>query len=192
MSIRVLLAAPALALVLAASPAVAKPSSTAQMSEMMRDPATQQAMARAVAAMSEAMLDMPLEPLARAAEAMGDRRTARQMRGATVGDYAGPQARDMPRELSRKLPAMMGAMGGMAAAAEEMTPALKAMAKEMGARMNEAMRDGARGEDRDYRAEDRDYRDDGPPPGAARDDDVPPSASEEPIDGPLATPAPDQ
>ena len=181
MTTRVLLAAPALALALAASPVAAKPSSTAQMGEMMRDPATQQAMARAVAAMSEAMLDMPLEPLARAAEAMGDRRTARQMRGATLGDYAGPEARDMPRELSRKLPAMMGAMGGMAAAAEEMTPALKAMAKEMGARMKDAMRDGARGDD---------YR------GASRDDDAddapPPAASEEPDQGPYAQPAPDQ
>ena len=184
MSTRVLLAAPALALVLAASPAAAKPGSTERMTEMMRDPATQQAMARAVAAMSEAMLDMPLEPLARAAEAMGDRRTARNMRGATVGDYAGPEARDVPREMSRKLPAVMGAMGGMAAAAEEMTPALKAMAREMGARMKDAMRDGARGEDGDY-------RNDGPRSDEGADE-VLPSAQEEPEDGPLATPAPDQ
>ncbi|MDP3674780.1 MAG: hypothetical protein Q8R44_06760 [Novosphingobium sp.] len=188
MSTRVLLAAPALALVLAASPAAAKPGSTEKMTEMMRDPATQQAMARAVAAMSEAMLDMPLEPLARAAEAMGDRRTAREMRRSTLGDYAGPEARDVPRKMSRQLPAIMGAMGGMAAAAEEMTPALKAMAKEMGARMKDAMRDGASGESRDYR--DEDYRT------SPRDDEnsdaPPPSASEEPDQGPYATPAPDE
>jgi hypothetical protein len=175
MSARVLLAAPALALVLAASPAAAKPGSTAKVTEMMRDPATQQAVARAVAAMTDAMLDMPLDSVARAAEAMGDRRTARQLRGATVGDYAGPEARDM----TRKLPQVMGAVGGMAAAAEEMTPAIKAMAKEMGARMKEAMRDGVPAEDRDYR---EDRRDDGPPP----------SAQDEPVDGPLAVPAPDQ
>lgn len=162
---RVLFAAPAVAIALAASPVAAKPASAAKMTDMMRDPATQQAVSRAVAAMTDAMLDMPLDSIARAAEAMGDHRTARQMRGATVGDYAGPEARDVPHEMSRKLPAMMGAMGGMAAAAEEMTPALKAMAKEMGARMKDAMRDGARGE--------------APDPGAANDDSIP-SAQNEP------------
>ena len=185
---RALLAAPALAIILAASPALARDDSARRITDQMRDPATQAAMARAVAAMSEAMLDMPLEPLARMADAMGDRRTARQMRGATVGDYAGPEARDVPREMSRKLPAMMGQIGGMAAAAEEMTPALKAMAREMGARMTEAMRDGARGEGADAG---RDYRDDGRP-SAHRDDGPPPSASDEPVDGPYAIPAPDQ
>lgn len=187
MTTRVLLAAPALALVLTASPAVARPSSTEKMTEMMRDPATQQGVARAVAAMSEAMLDMPLEPLARAAEAMGDRRTAREMRRSTLGDYAGPEARDVPRGVSRKLPAMMGAMGGMAAAAEEMTPALEAMAREMGARMKDAMRDGVRGEGRDYRGED--YR---ASPRGDQAADAPPSAREEPEQGPYATPAPDE
>lgn len=177
---RVLLAAPALALVLAASPAAARSdTATARMAEKMRDPATQHAMARAVEAVSEAMLDMPLEPLARAAEVMGDHRTAREMRGARLGDIAGPEARDVPYEMSRKLPQMMGAMGGMAQAAEEMTPALKAMAREMGARVSEAMREGARGEDRDYRDNSREA---GPPP----------SAEEEPQDGPVAKPAPDQ
>ena len=170
MNTRHLLAAPVLALVMAAAPAVARDDSTHRVTEQMRDPATQRAMARAVAAMSEAMLDMPLEPLARMAEAMGDHRTAREMRGATVGDYAGPEARDMPREVSRKLPAMMGAVGGMAAAAEEMAPALKAMAREMGARMTDAMRDGTRGEDRGYG---NDRRDDGPPPSAQEEPDAP-------------------
>ena len=180
MNTRILLAAPALALVSAASPAMARDDSTHRMTEQMRNPATQQAMAHAVAAMSEAMLDMPLEPLARMAEAMGDHRTAREMHGATVGDYAGPEARDMPREMSRKVPAMMGAMGGMAAAAEEMAPALKAMAREMGARMTEAMRDGVGPDDRDHRSDrdyhpDRDYRSDGD----RRDESPPPSAQDQ-------------
>ena len=184
MNARQLLAAPALVLVMAAAPATARDDSTHRVTEQLRDPATQQAMARAVVAMSEAMLDVPLEPLARMAEVMGDRRTAREMRGATVGDYAGPEARDMPREMSRKLPAMMGAVGGMAAAAEEMTPALKAMAREMGARMKEAMRDGARGDGRGYG---NDRRDDSARDDSARDrgssstyDDSIPSAQEEP------------
>ena len=188
MNTRSLLAAPALALVLAVSPAMAKDDSARRMADQMRDPATQAAMARAVAAMSEAMLDMPLDPLARMADAVGDRRAARKMRGATVGDYAGPEARDVPREMSHKLPAMMGQIGGMAAAAEEMTPALKAMAREMGARMKDAMRDGARGSGADAGG---DNRDDGRA-STERDDGPPPSASEESYDGPIATPAPDQ
>ena len=191
MKTRVLLAAPALALVMAASPALARDDSTRRMAQQMRDPATQQAVARAVAAMSEAMLDMPLEPLARMADAMGDRRTARQMRGATVGDYAGPEARDVPYEMSRKLPALMGQAGGMVAAAEEMTPALKAMAREMGARMKEAMRNGASDGASGPRYDDREYRDDSRA-GKDRDDAALPSASEEANDAPYSTPAPDQ
>ena len=57
-----------------------------------------------------------------------------------------------------------------------MTPALKAMAREMGARMKDAMRDGARGDDR---TEDRDRRDEAPDVGVAYDDSIP-SAQEEP------------
>ena len=162
MNARIVLAVPVLALAFAASPAFAREGATSRMAEKLNDPATQRAMGAAIAAVSEAMLDMPLEPLARAAEAMGDRRTARRMRGARLRDVA-PEAEDMPRELAHKLPAMMGAMGGMAASVEEMTPALKAMAKEMGARMGEAMRgagDVARQSDG---ADDRDYRDEVPP-----------------------------
>jgi len=188
MSARFLLAASALALVAGAAPASAREGSTARMAEKMRDPDTQHAMAAAVAAMSEAMLDMPLEPLARAAEAIGDRRTARELRGARLGDVAGPEARRLPHEMAARLPAMMGAAGGMADAVEQMTPALKAMAKEMGARMSEAMR---RGEDEARGRADRDYRDDAPPP-ARQDDGPPPSAQDEPQAGPYAQPAPDQ
>ena len=180
MNARILLAAPALALVSAAAPAAAKPdTATSRMAEKMRDPANQAAMAGAVAAASEAILDIPLEPLARAAEAMGDRRTARRMRGSTLRDVAGPEAEDMPRELAHKLPAMMGAMGGMAEAMEEMAPALKAMAKEMGARMSDAMRRGAdAGAPRDDRG-----------PDVRSDDAPPPSAREEGDQGPYAQPA---
>lgn len=170
---RVLLAVPALALVLAASPAMARDDAARRITDQMRNPATQQAMARAMAAMSEAMLNIPLEPFARAVDAMGDHQTAREMRGATLGDMAGPDARHVPRELSRKVPAMMGAMGGMADAAVEMAPALKAMAREMGARMTEAMGEGARGES--ARGDGRDNRDD-------RRDDVPPPSAQDEVD----------
>ena len=182
MNARILLAAPALALVSAAAPAAAKPdTATSRLAEKMRDPANQAAVAGAVAAASEAILDIPLEPLARAAEAMGDRRTARRMRGARLRDVA-PEAEDMPRELAYKLPAMMGAMGGMAEAMEEMAPALKAMAREMGARVSDAMR---RGADAGGPSGDRDDR------AGPSEDAPPPSAQEEAVDGPYAVPVPE-
>jgi len=56
MSVRFLLAASALALVAGAMPAMAREGSTGRMVEKMRDPATQQTMAAAVAALSEAIL----------------------------------------------------------------------------------------------------------------------------------------
>ena len=181
MNSRFLLVAPALVLLSTACPALARDDTTHRVTEQMRNPASQREMAHAIAAMSEAMLDMPLEPFAKMADAMGDHRTAREMHGATVGDYAGPEARDMPREMSRKVPAMMGAMGGMAAAAEEMAPALKAMAREMGARMTDAMRDGVSGDDRDHRSDrsDADRSDAERRDGERRDDTPPPSGQDE-------------
>ena len=74
-------------------------------------------------------------------------------------DYAGRDAEDMPDKLSRRLPAMMGALGGMAEAAEQMTPALKGMAKQMGAAVGASMagaRSGAgAGDPRDEPYDDR-------------------------------------
>jgi hypothetical protein len=163
----------ALAIALAPLPAAARESGVGKMAEKMRDPDTQRAMTAAVQAMSEAMLNIPLEPFARAAEAMGDRKAARRMRGSTLRDYAGPGAEDTAREMSRKLPAIMGAMGGMAEAAEEMAPVLEGMTRDMAARMGDAIKDSAR------RGADG-ARDDSPPSARAeREDDPPPSAVEE-------------
>ena len=166
MSIRTLAIAPALAaLVLSPVAASARDREVSRMAEKMRDPANQAAMAAAVRALSEALLDIPLEPFARAAEAMGDHRTAREMRGATVRDMAGPSAERMPEEMSRKLPAMMGAMGGIAEAAQEMAPALKGIAKEMGARMKDAMRGVDAPADTDRDAPPPEAQDEGDAPG---------------------------
>ena len=167
------LALSALAVALAPIPAAAREGSVGKMAEKMRDPDTQRAMSTAVQAMSEAMLDIPLEPFARAAEAMGDRKTARRMRGSTLRDYAGQDAERVPREMSRKLPAMMGAMGGMAEAAEEMAPVLEGMARDMAARMGDAIKDSARGGSDAARDESR-------PSARSESDDEPlPSAVEE-------------
>ncbi len=120
-------------------PAMARESDTGRMAEKLSDPELQHALAGALAALSVAMLDMKLAPLARAAEAMGDTRAARQLGGdATLRDIAGPEAGNMGSEMRRKVPQMMGAMGAMAGAMEEMMPQLEAMGKRMAQTMGKS------------------------------------------------------
>ena len=98
-------------------PAFAREANGSQVAEVLANPGTQRAMAGAMAAMTEAMLDMKVGPFAKAMEGMddatGNRRAARRIDpNATLGDLAGPEARRMPREVARKMPKMMGAMAG--------------------------------------------------------------------------------
>jgi len=130
-------------LALASVPALAK-SDVAQVAKQMRDPQMQGAVAAAVRAMSDAMLDMKIAPLLEAVETVRD--PLRDRSGydrvdpdTRLRDYAGRDAEEMPERLSRRLPAMMGAMGGMAEAVEEMRPALKGMARQMGAAVGASM-----------------------------------------------------
>ena len=155
MNTRILLSAAVLGtLALSASPALAR-SDVAQVAKQMRDPQMQGAMAAAVRAMSDAMLDMKIAPLLKAAEAIRDPDRARDVDpDARLRDYAGDRAEEMPEELSRRLPAMMGAMGGMAEAVEEMTPALKGMAKQVGAAVGASIAQAQGGPSDDPRSED--------------------------------------
>ena len=144
-------------------PAFAREANGSQVAEVLANPGTQRAMAGAMAAMTEAMLDMKVGPFAKAMEGMddatGNRRAARRIDpNATLGDLAGPEARRMPREVARKMPKMMGAMAGMAGAMEAMLPQLEAM----GAKMKDAMGQPDGDADGDYRDE--------PPAGEASED----------------------
>ena len=139
-----------------------------RVADEMADPQTQQRMARAMGAMAEAMLDMPVGPLLRAADAAGGMREARRLpRDARLGDLAGPDSRRLPRDMARAVPEMMGAMGGMAGAMEAMLPELA----RVGERMREAMERG-RGEGDHWRDDDPrpDYRGD-PDEDDERDED---------------------
>lgn len=112
--------------------------------DQLSDPRTQQAMAGAMAAMTEALLDIKIAPFINAMERMGGASGARKSdrhidRDATLGDMAGPDARRMPREVARKMPQMMGAAAGMAGAVEAMLPQLAAMGAVMAERMRGAM-----------------------------------------------------
>lgn len=108
------------------------------------DPDTQRAMGDAMASLMAAMLDMKAAPFLKAMDrmgkSMGERPMARDIpEDATLGDLAGPEAREMPREVARKAPAMMGAAGAMAGAMGEMLPQLEEAGKRMGDQMRKSM-----------------------------------------------------
>ncbi len=140
----IVLPAAVAALAFAPVPALASDDGPSQMAERLRDPEVQRGMAGALAAMTEAMMNIDLTPFAAAMEATGDRRSARRLRnGGTLRQLAGRDAERVPEEMARRLPQMMGMMAGMAGAMEAMLPQLEAMAGQMGAAMDDA---GARSE----------------------------------------------
>lgn len=109
-------------------------ATTAEIERKLGDPAVQEAMADGMAAASEALLDVPLAPLAKAiARAAGENPEAVDP-GMTLRSVS-PEADDVPAKVRERLPAMMGAMAGMAGGMGAMVPAMK----EMAARMAEAM-----------------------------------------------------
>lgn len=142
------LAAAFAACALIAAPAAAQPES-ARVAESLSDPRLQSAAAAAARAMSEAMLDLRVAPLVKAAEALRDPEFARAVDpDLTLGEIAGPRAAQVPDELSRRVPGMMGAMGAMAGTVDAMAPALMEMAREMGVAMSRAIDQAHPGGDR--------------------------------------------
>jgi hypothetical protein len=132
------------ALVLTPVPALARDSDAERLPERglsevsgkLSDPAMQIAVAAALSGMSEALLDLKVEPFLRAVDGMGgvaggERRSRDLPPDARLRDIAGPKAADMPRELARETPRMMGAMAGMAGALQDMLPQLRAMGERM-------------------------------------------------------------
>jgi hypothetical protein len=117
---------------LPALPAGARPAPAGEMAEKLGDPEIQRKLADAASAMGEALLDIPLEPFARAMRTVDPEAAADLPAGATLRDMAGPGADAVPAEMGRRLPRMMGAMAGMAGTMEAMLPELKRMAERMG------------------------------------------------------------
>ena len=106
----------------------------ARVADTLRDPALQESVAAGMAAASEALLDVPLAPLARAvAEAAGD--NPRDVDPNMTLRSVSPEAQNVPAEIHDKLPRVMSAMAGMAGGVSAMIPALR----EMAARMEEAI-----------------------------------------------------
>ncbi len=132
----VLLSAMLAASLLAPAPAMARDNGLHQISEKLSDPRLQHSLAAALAALSEAMLDMKMAPFAQAMDQMGNiggdkHRTRHIDPDMTLRDMAGADAAHLPQEIDRRLPQMMGAMAGMSHAMEGMLPQLEAMAGRM-------------------------------------------------------------
>lgn len=117
----------------AAPPIVASEQLEPALDDMARDlgdPARQQALARAVGAMADVVLDIPLAPiLGPLAEAAGEDRR-RVDPDATLRKVA-PGAADAPRQIERQLPRAMASMAGMSGALAALLPTLRDAADRM-------------------------------------------------------------
>lgn len=127
---------PAAALLSLAAPAVAAAESPPadatidRMTEALGDPARQQAMARAMGAMAEVLLDLPLAPIiGPLAEAAGE--DPRRIDPDATLRKMSPGASDVPRQIERQLPRAMGAMAGMSGAFADLLPTLRDAAERM-------------------------------------------------------------
>lgn len=105
-------------------------ATTAEIERTLGDRATQEAMAEGMAAASEALLDVPLAPLARAVKQAAGENPADVDPDMTLRTVS-PEAEDVPHKVRESLPKMMGAMAGMAGGFGAMMPALRQMAERM-------------------------------------------------------------
>jgi hypothetical protein len=116
---------------LAPAPALARDGRPGDTAEKLSDPQLQLAVAAALAAMSQSILDMNVEPFARAMRAMGDEDARDLPPDARLGDLAGPGAQRLPGEVARKVPRAMGSAAEMAGAVEGMIPELERTARRL-------------------------------------------------------------
>ena len=114
------------ALALAPLPALARDDGASDVARQLSDPANQVAATVALTALSEALLDVRIEPLRRALGAMGSDMADDLPPDARLRDLAGPGARDLPGDIGRTVPKTMGAAAGMAGAVGDMLPELEA------------------------------------------------------------------
>lgn len=106
-------------------------SRAGELAKQLHDPMTQYAVAGALSAMSNILLDMKIEPLVRVMESAGAGTVRDLPADATLRDMAGPGADRAQNEIVDKIPEMMGRMGAMAGAFDEMMPELERMARRM-------------------------------------------------------------
>ncbi len=125
---RTILSVLAGACALLSAPAFASPGSEAgRVAEELSDPVRQAQIAGTAAAASEALLNVPVAPLARAIAQIEGYDPDYVDPDLRVGDLVDPETADAPREFAYRLPEMMGAMAGLAVAVEDMLPSLRAL-----------------------------------------------------------------
>ncbi len=132
--------APLPALAQDAPPADAPPADAplANVTERLADPATQQVAAVTLSTLVEALLDLPIAPLANAVRSADPDALPDIDDNTTVRQLAGPDAEDVPAVIRAELPRAMDMMAGMAAGFEALLPALKDMAEQFEQSVEEA------------------------------------------------------
>ncbi|MBV1690801.1 hypothetical protein KRR38_24770 [Novosphingobium sp. G106] len=114
------------------SEATSEPSSeAANVAKRLSDPANQVAATVALTALSEALLDIKIEPLRKALSAAGSDAARDLPPDARLRDLAGPEARELPGTIGKRVPQAMSAAAGMAGAVQDMLPELKAAADKL-------------------------------------------------------------
>lgn len=110
------------------APAQAREQGLDQAIGALSDPAMQHRMGDMLAALTGALMDLDVAPLANAVDqAQGTHQAKRYRKGMKLGDLAGPEARNVPEQVRRAAPQVMGQMAGMADAMQAMLPQLEAM-----------------------------------------------------------------
>ena len=112
---------------LPASAIAAEPDSeTRRAAEELRDPVRQAQIAATAEAVTEAMLSIPVAPLARAVAEVEGENPDYVDPDLRAGDFVDPDTIGASYEFAHRLPQMMGALAGVAVALEEMLPELRA------------------------------------------------------------------
>ena len=116
-------------------PASARDSQTApdatDVAKRLSDPSNQVAATVALTALSEALLDIRIEPLRKALAAAGSDAANDLPPDARLRDLAGPDAQTLPGTIGKRVPQAMSAAAGMAGAVQGMLPELKAAAAKL-------------------------------------------------------------
>lgn len=119
------------ALLLAPLPAAAREAgrgdeAPGDIARRLADPRNQIAATVALTAVTEALLDMKVDPLRRVLAAAGDDRAENLPPDARLRDLAGPEAQDLPGEIGRNVPQAMGSAAAIAGSFSDVLPELRA------------------------------------------------------------------
>ena len=111
---------------LAPSPALGQDTETRRMAEELHDPVRQAEIAATAEAVTEAMLSIPVAPLARAVAEIEGLAPDNVDPDLQAGDLVDPDTIDASYEFADRLPQMMGALASLTVALEDIVPEIRA------------------------------------------------------------------